>query len=85
MFGDTAVMVNPQDDRYKNLIGKTVILPLIDREVPVITDSVVDMSFGTGAVKVTPAHDLTILKSGRETNYRQFRSLVLMVKCRIQK
>jgi len=65
MFGDTAVMVNPQDDRYKNLIGKTVILPLIDREVPVITDSVVDMSFGTGAVKVTPAHDFNDFEVGK--------------------
>ena len=56
-FGDTAVMVNPNDDRYKNVIGKSVILPLIDREIPIIADEHVDMEFGTGAVKVTPAHD----------------------------
>jgi len=56
-FGDTAVMVNPADERYKNLIGKKVRLPLINREIPIIADEYVDMEFGTGAVKVTPAHD----------------------------
>ncbi len=56
-FGDTAVMVNPQDERYKHLIGKKVKLPLINREIPIIADEYVDMEFGTGAVKVTPAHD----------------------------
>jgi len=56
-FGDTAVMVNPEDERYKHLIGKKVKLPLIDREIPIIADEYVDMEFGTGAVKVTPAHD----------------------------
>jgi len=56
-FGDTAVMVNPDDSRYKHLIGKKVRLPLIDREIPIIADEYVDMEFGTGAVKVTPAHD----------------------------
>jgi len=67
MFGDTAVMVNPEDGRYKNLIGKTVIVPLIDREVSVIADSVVDMSFGTGAVKVTPAHDFNDFEVGKRS------------------
>ena len=57
MLGDTAVAVNPRDKRYKELIGKTVILPLVDEEIPVITDSAVDPKFGTGIVKVTPAHD----------------------------
>ncbi len=56
-FGDTAVMVHPDDERYKELIGKKVRLPLIDREIPVIADEHVDMEFGTGVVKVTPAHD----------------------------
>ncbi len=56
-FGDTAVMVNPADERYKHLIGKKVRLPLIDREVEIIADEHVDMEFGTGFVKVTPAHD----------------------------
>ncbi len=57
MLGDAAVAVNPEDDRYKNLIGKTIALPLTNRKIPVISDSAVDMAFGTGAVKVTPAHD----------------------------
>lgn len=57
MIGDTAVAVNPQDKRYKNLIGKKVILPLTNRNIPIIADKLVDMEFGTGAVKVTPAHD----------------------------
>ncbi|KKS62716.1 MAG: Valine-tRNA ligase [Candidatus Collierbacteria bacterium GW2011_GWD2_42_50] len=57
MLGDTAVAVNPKDKRYRDLIGKTVTVPLIDREIPVIGDEMVDMEFGTGAVKITPAHD----------------------------
>ena len=57
MFGDTAVMVNPTDERYKDLIGKVVILPFMNREIPIIADDYVDPEFGTGAVKVTPAHD----------------------------
>jgi len=57
MLGDTAVAVNPHDKRYKKLIGKKVILPLMNREIKIIADSIVDMDFGTGAVKVTPAHD----------------------------
>lgn len=56
-LGDVAVMVNPKDKRYKDLIGKTVLLPLINREIPIIGDEYVDMKFGTGAVKVTPNHD----------------------------
>ena len=57
MLGDTAVAVNPRDERYKKLVGKTVRLPLTNREIPIIADDFVDMKFGTGAVKVTPAHD----------------------------
>ena len=57
MLGDVAVMVHPEDDRYKNLIGKQVKLPLCDREIPIIADDYVDREFGTGVVKVTPAHD----------------------------
>ncbi|MCM8796237.1 MAG: valine--tRNA ligase, partial [Candidatus Omnitrophica bacterium] len=57
MLGDTAVAVNPKDKRYKRLIGKTLILPLVNREIKIIADPIVDMRFGTGAVKVTPAHD----------------------------
>ncbi|BCS81067.1 valine--tRNA ligase [Anaerocellum diazotrophicum] len=57
MLGDTAVAVNPNDKRYKHLIGKPVLLPLINREIPIIADDYVDMEFGTGVVKITPAHD----------------------------
>ncbi|MBA3071421.1 MAG: valine--tRNA ligase, partial [Nitrospirae bacterium] len=57
MLGDTAVAVNPSDERYKDFIGKTIALPLTDRKIPVVPDSAVDTTFGTGAVKVTPAHD----------------------------
>ncbi len=57
MLGDTAVAVNPKDKRYKKLIGEFVVLPLVRREIPIITDRMVDIKFGTGAVKVTPAHD----------------------------
>lgn len=57
MLGDTAVAVNPKDERYTALIGKKLILPLMDREIPIIADDYVDMEFGTGAVKITPAHD----------------------------
>ncbi len=59
MLGDTAVAVSPKDSRYKNLIGKFVILPIQNRKIPIISDIAVDMKFGTGAVKVTPAHDAT--------------------------
>ena len=57
LLGDTAVAVNPEDERYKAIIGKKVILPLVNKEIPVIADSYVDMEFGTGVVKITPAHD----------------------------
>lgn len=57
MLGDTAVAVNPNDERYASMVGKTVILPIMDREIPVIADSYVEAEFGTGAVKITPAHD----------------------------
>lgn len=57
MLGDTAVAVNPKDSKYKDMVGKTVLLPLMNREIPVIADRAVDVEFGTGAVKVTPAHD----------------------------
>src|SRR5258708_24498304 len=58
MLGDTAVAVHPEDARYKRLIGKTVTIPLVNREIPIIADAIlVDPTLGTGAVKVTPAHD----------------------------
>ena len=67
-LGDTAVAVNPEDDRYKHLIGKKVRLPIIDREILIIADEFVDSSFGTGAVKVTPAHDPNDFEIGKRHN-----------------
>ncbi|HWR61034.1 MAG TPA: valine--tRNA ligase [Clostridia bacterium] len=68
MLGDTAVAVNPKDDRYKHLVGKLVILPLMNKEIPVIADDYVDMEFGTGAVKITPAHDPNDFEVGMRHN-----------------
>jgi valyl-tRNA synthetase len=68
ILGDTAVAVNPRDPRYTNLIGRIAILPVIGREIPIIADEVVDASFGTGAVKVTPAHDPTDFEIGMRHN-----------------
>ncbi|MBW4521385.1 MAG: valine--tRNA ligase [Scytolyngbya sp. HA4215-MV1] len=65
MLGDTAVAVNPADDRYKHLIGRTVLLPILNREIPIIADEFVDASFGTGCVKVTPAHDPNDFEMGK--------------------
>ncbi|MDD5561378.1 MAG: valine--tRNA ligase [Candidatus Omnitrophica bacterium] len=66
MLGDTAVAVNPNDKRYREHIGKTLILPLVNRQIKIIADNLVDMQFGTGAVKVTPAHDLNDYRLGRK-------------------
>ncbi|MDD5606033.1 MAG: valine--tRNA ligase [Patescibacteria group bacterium] len=71
MLGDTAVAVNPKDKRYKEMVGKTVILPLMNREIPVVADDYVDMKFGTGAVKVTPAHDPNDFEIGQRHNLEQ--------------
>lgn len=68
MLGDTAVAVNPNDDRYKHLIGKTLTLPIMGREIPIIADELVDPSFGTGCVKVTPAHDPNDFEMGKRHN-----------------
>ena len=68
MLGDTAVMVHPEDPRYQHLIGKMVKLPLTDREIPIIADSYVDLEFGTGCVKVTPAHDFNDYAVGQRHN-----------------
>ena len=67
-FGDTAVMVHPDDERYKHLLGKKIRLPLLDREVAIIADTHVDMEFGTGVVKVTPAHDQNDYEVGKRHN-----------------
>lgn len=68
MLGDTAVAVNPNDDRYKHLIGKTLTLPIMGREIPIIADELVDPAFGTGCVKVTPAHDPNDFEMGKRHN-----------------
>jgi valyl-tRNA synthetase len=68
MLGDTAVVVNPGDERYKDLIGKTLIVPIINREIPIIGDELVDPAFGTGCVKVTPAHDPNDFEMGKRHN-----------------
>jgi len=68
MLGDTAVAVNPGDERYKNLVGEKVVLPLVGREIPIIADQAVDKEFGTGAVKVTPAHDMIDYQIGQRNN-----------------
>ncbi len=65
MLGDTAVAVHPEDERYQDLIGKSVLLPLMDREIPIIADDYVDMEFGSGAVKITPAHDFNDFEIGK--------------------
>lgn len=65
LLGDTAVAVNPKDERYKDIVGKMLVLPLVGREIPVVADSYVDMEFGTGVVKITPAHDPNDFEVGR--------------------
>ena len=73
MLGDTAVAVNPNDERYQSLIGQTLILPIVNREIPVVADDFVESEFGTGAVKVTPAHDPNDYEMGQRHNLEQVR------------
>ena len=73
LFGDTAVAVNPDDERYKDIVGKTLLLPLTDREIPVIADEYVDKEFGTGCVKITPAHDPNDFEVGQRHNLEKIR------------
>ena len=68
MLGDTGIAVNPNDERYQHLIGRHVILPIVNREIPIFSDSYVDKEFGTGAVKVTPAHDPNDFDMGQRNN-----------------
>ena len=68
LFGDTAVAVNPNDERYKHLIGKNVILPVVNKLIPIIGDEHADMEFGTGCVKITPAHDPNDFEVGQRHN-----------------
>jgi valyl-tRNA synthetase len=71
MLGDTAVAVNPKDERYKNLVGKNVILPLAQKIIPIISDPRIDLEFGTGAVKITPAHDPLDWQIGKDHNLEE--------------
>ncbi len=71
MLGDAAVAIHPNDERYKHLVGKNVLLPLMNREIPIIADDMVDLEFGTGAVKITPAHDPNDFEAGRRHNLPQ--------------
>jgi len=73
MLGDSAVAVNPGDERYRGVVGKKVILPVIDREIPVIADSYVDVEFGTGCLKITPAHDFNDFEIGLKHNLEQIK------------
>lgn len=75
MLGDTGVAVNPADARYKNLVGKTCILPLVNKEIPIVADDYVDMEFGTGCVKMTPAHDPNDFEVGLRHNLEVVRVL----------
>ncbi|BDF35142.1 valine--tRNA ligase [Lachnospiraceae bacterium] len=68
MLGDTAIAVHPDDERYKDIVGKTALLPLVDREIPIVADYYVDKEFGTGAVKITPAHDPNDFEVGKRHN-----------------
>src|SRR5699024_5703217 len=68
MLGDTAVAVSPTDERYKDLVGKTCILPIMNKEIPIIEDEFVEKEFGTGCVKITPAHDINDYQAGLRHN-----------------
>lgn len=72
ILGDLAIAVNPEDDRYRDLVGKTAILPLVGREIPIIADEYVEMDFGSGAVKITPSHDPNDFEVGDRHNLGQF-------------
>ncbi len=74
-MGDTAIAVNPHDERYKNVVGKKVILPLANREIPIITDQHADPEFGTGAVKITPAHDPNDFLVGNRHNLERINTM----------
>jgi valyl-tRNA synthetase len=77
MLGDSAVAVHPEDERYKNLIGKTITLPLVGREIPIIADDYVDQEFGTGCVKITPAHDFNDAEMGQRHDLPKYNILTI--------
>ncbi|KRM68688.1 valyl-trna synthetase [Apilactobacillus ozensis DSM 23829 = JCM 17196] len=75
MFGDVAVAVNPDDERYKDIVGKKILVPLVNREIPIIADQYVDKDFGTGMVKITPAHDPNDFKVGNRHNLERINTM----------
>ena len=75
MFGDTGVAVNPEDEKFKHLIGKTCILPIMNREIPIVGDDYCEIGFGTGAVKMTPAHDPNDFEVGLRHNLEVIRCI----------
>ncbi|MDO4331615.1 MAG: valine--tRNA ligase [Eubacteriales bacterium] len=75
MLGDTAVAVNPEDERYTNLVGRKLLLPIVNREIPIVADSYVDMEFGTGVVKITPGHDPNDFEVGKRHNLSEINIL----------
>lgn len=77
MLGDSAVAVHPDDERYQSMIGKTITIPLVGREIPIIADDYVDMEFGTGCVKITPAHDFNDYEMGKRHNLPMFNILTI--------
>ena len=68
IYADAAIAVNPKDERYKDMVGKKVIIPLANRAIPIIADEAVELGFGTGALKITPAHDATDYEVGQRHN-----------------
>ena len=76
MFGDMAVAVNPHDDRYKNLIGKNIVLPFVGRKIPILADEYVDMEFGTGCLKITPGHDFNDYEIGKKYSLHEVKGQV---------
>ena len=76
MFGDMAVAVNPHDDRYKNLIGKNIVLPFVGRKIPILADEYVDLEFGTGCLKITPGHDFNDYEIGKKYSLHEVKGQV---------
>ena len=76
MFGDMAVAVNPNDDRYKNLVGKNIVLPFVGRKIPILADEYVDMEFGTGCLKITPGHDFNDYEIGKKYSLHEIEGQV---------
>src|SRR5690606_10460410 len=83
MLGDSAVAVHPDDERYQALIGKFILLPIVNRRIPIVADDYVDMAFGTGCVKITPAHDFNDYEVGKRHNLPMFNVLTLDAAIRV--